>query len=228
MTAERAKLEIDERGDGVAITLAGGDTGNYLGTEELGILSSALGRAEESGKRWVLLAQKGRDFCLGRAPEEGGEELREALIGFVQRMQALELITLAAADGGCAGFGVGLFALTDISVAANGCWFQFPEILHGPAPAIVASWLYDRVPYKQGLYWTMTGSKFDSGDAHRFGLASKVVPAAELAGAAQEAIDVLESLSPDAVRNAKSAARVMSAAPQDLAVRRAMALKWFR
>jgi enoyl-CoA hydratase/carnithine racemase len=225
--AERAKFEVEERGDGVVVTLASGDAGNYLGVEELDVLAFRLHSAENSGKRWVLLRQHGRDFCLGRAPGPTGEDTRKALIGFVQLMQTIDLVTVAAADGGCAGFGVGLFALADISIAADGAWFQFPEILHGPAPAIVASWLYDRVPYKQALYWTMTGEKFGSADAYQFGLASRITPAPALRAVAQQTIETLDSLSDKAIRNCKSAARVMSSAPPDLAVRRALALKWF-
>jgi len=227
--AERAKLEVDERGDGVVVTLASGDAGNYLGLEELDALASRFRSAEDSGKRWVLLRQHGRDFCLGRAPAPGptGEERRAALIDFVQLMQKIEVVTVAAADGGCAGFGVGLFALADISIAADGAWFQFPEILNGPAPAIVASWLYDRVPYKQALYWTMTGEKFGSADAYQFGLASRITSASALQSVAQQTIETLDSLSGKAIRNCKSAARVMSSTPPDLAVRRALALKWF-
>lgn len=224
---ERAKLEFDERAQGLVITLANGDQGNYLGLEELDTLTAQLRGAEESGKRWVLLRQEGRDFCLGRAGGPAGEEARKALIGFVQYLQSLELITVATADGGVSGFGVGLFALTDISIAADGAWFQFPEILHGPAPAIVASWLYDRVPYKQALNWTLTGAKFTAADAYQFGLASRVVAATDLTAAARETTDTLESLSAAAIRNCKGAAQVMSSAPRDQAVRRALALKWF-
>jgi enoyl-CoA hydratase/carnithine racemase len=226
-TTAAATLEFDDRGTGLAITLASGDDGNYLSVADLSVLGSELQKAEQTGKQWVLFSQRGRDFCLGRAPGPAGEETRQALIGFVQRLQSLELLTVAAADGGCAGFGVGVFALADISIAAGTAWFQFPEILHGPAPAIVASWLYDRVPYKQGLYWTVTGARFDAEDACRFGLASRVVPAADLAATAKETVRALSELSPAAVHNAKSVARAMSTAPPDLAVRRSMALKWF-
>lgn len=225
--ADRAKLGFDEREQGLVITLASGDQGNYLGLEELDVLTARLRDAEESGKRWVLLRQEGRDFCLGRAAGPGGEATRKALLGFVQYLQSLELITVATADGGVCGFGVGLFALADISIAADGAWFQFPEILHGPAPAIVASWLYDRVPYKQALHWTLTGARFTAPDAYQFGLASRVVAAADLAAAASQTIDTLASLSLAAIRNCKGAAQVMSSAPRDLAVRRALALKWF-
>ncbi|HXO47217.1 MAG TPA: hypothetical protein VN897_08045, partial [Mycobacterium sp.] len=79
---ERAKLEFDEREQGLVITLANGDQGNYLGLDELDTLTAQLRGAEESGKRWVLLRQEGRDFCLGRAGGPTGEETRKALIGF--------------------------------------------------------------------------------------------------------------------------------------------------
>jgi enoyl-CoA hydratase/carnithine racemase len=228
MAVERAKIDVEERDEGVAITLLSGDTGNYLGVEDLAMLTSVLDQAEGSGKRWVLLRQQGRDFCLGRAPGGGGEDTRKALIGFVQRWQSLELMTVAAADGGCVGFGVGVFALADISLASDGTWFQFPEILgNGSYPAIVASWLFDRVPYKQALYWTVTGAKFTAADAYQFGLASAVLPVSELAGRTDETVAGLEAVSAKALRDGKSAAQAMSAAPRDLAVRRAMALKWF-
>jgi enoyl-CoA hydratase/carnithine racemase len=77
------------------------------------------------------------------------------------------------------------------------------------------------------LYWTVTGARFDAEDACRFGLASRVVPAADLAATAKETVRALSELSPAAVHNAKSVARAMSTAPPDLAVRRSMALKWF-
>jgi enoyl-CoA hydratase/carnithine racemase len=228
MAVERAKIDVEERDEGVAITLLSGDTGNYLGVEELAQLTTVLDQAEQSGKRWVLVRQQGRDFCLGRAPGGGGPDTRQALIGFVQRWQSLELMTVTAADGGCVGFGVGVFALADISLASDGAWFQFPEILgNGSYPAIVASWLFDRAPYKQALYWTVTGAKFTAADACQFGLASAVVPAAELAGRTDEIVSGLESVTVKALRDGKSAAQAMSAAPRDLAVRRSMALKWF-
>jgi len=228
MAVERAKIDVEERDEGVTITLLSGDTGNYLGVEELARLTSVLDKAEEAGRRWILFRQQGRDFCLGRAPGPGGEDTRKALSGFVQRWQSLEPMTVAAADGGCVGFAVGLFALADISLASERAWFQFPEILGGGSyPAIVASWLFDLVPYKQALFWTVTGARFTVADAYHFGLASTVIPVGELADRTDETIAGLESLSGKALRDGKTAAKAMSSAPRDPAVRRSMALKWF-
>jgi enoyl-CoA hydratase/carnithine racemase len=224
---ERGEIEVEQRDNGVVITLASGDAGNLLGVAELDVITAVLRGAEEAGKRWALIRQHGRDFCLGRPPEPRGDRTRRTLIGFVQMLQSLELVTVAEADGGCAGFGVGLFALADISIAADSAWFQFPEILNGVAPAIVASWLYDRVPYKKALHWTMTGERFGPADAERFGLASRVVPAPDLKAAAQATVEALDATPAKALRDCKSAARVMAAAPQDPVMRQAVALKWF-
>jgi enoyl-CoA hydratase/carnithine racemase len=228
-TAERNLTAIEEvgHGEGVVLTLANGDEGNYLGLEELDVLTDALDRAQGDGRRWVLLRQRGQDFCLGRAPQVTGAGVREALSGFVQHLQTLEVVTISAVRGASVGFGVGLCSLTDLTIASQDAWFQFPEILHGPAPAIVASWLYDRVPYKQALHWTLTGARFGAEEAHAFGLVSKVVAPGELDEHVDETLQLLDGLSAGAVRNAKSMGRAMSVAPPDPAVRRAMALRWF-
>lgn len=224
----RAELVTEERETGVIVTLTNGEEGNYLGLEELQTLGAIIDRAEAGGKRWLALRQRGRDYCLGRSPEASGPAVRDALLGAVQRLQSLDLLTVGAADGGCVGFGVGVFALTDLSLATDRTWFQFPEILSGAAPAIVASWLYDRVPLKQGLYWTATGARFSADDALRFGLATLVVPPEELEATLERTLATLDRINPEQLRKDKSVALAMSAAPRDLAVRRAMALQWFR
>lgn len=223
-----AQLVTEDRQTGVVVTLTNGDRGNYLGLDELHDLGVIIDHAQDAGKRWLAFRQKGRDFCLGRAPEATGPAVRNALIGTVQRLQSLDLLTVAAADGGCTGFGVGLFALTDLSLATERTWFQFPEILDGAAPAIVASWLYDRVPLKQGLYWTATGARFTADDAVRFGLATLVVPQDQLKATMERTLAVLDQINPEQLRKDKSVALAMSATARDLTVRRAMAMQWFR
>lgn len=227
-TLVETEISVEDRGDGIAVTLRSGDLGNYLGKRELATLTATLDRAEEAGKRWLLFGHQGRDLCLGRATSAERSPAREELIGFVERLQSAGVLTIAASTGGSVGFGVGLFALADLGLAGESAWFQFPEILHGTAPAIVASWLYDRVPYKQGLYWTLTGARFDGHEAVQTGIATRVVPDAELATAVTETTTLLDHLDKDQLFRNKTAAQVFRGMPHDLVARREVALRWFR
>jgi enoyl-CoA hydratase/carnithine racemase len=211
----------------VVVTLAQGDAGNRLTIEGVARLSSLLDEAEASGKRWVMLDQRGADFCLGRAPGALSNAQREVLLDLVERLQSTKLITIVAATGGCAGFGVGLVALADISIITAGSWLQFPEVLGGSAPAIVATWLFDLVPYKQALYWMITGEVISAADARSFGLVTTVVAPQDLASAADAEARRVETMSGEVTAKVKSVARAMRRADPDLTVRRAMALKWF-
>lgn len=227
-TLVETDISVRDQGDGIVVTLQSGDQGNFLGKRELATLTATLDRAEETHKRWVLFEHQGRDLCLGRATSAERSPARGELIGFVERLQSAGVLTIAASDGGSVGFGVGLFALADISLASERAWFQFPEILHGTAPAIVASWLYDRVPYKQGLYWTLTGSRFEAREAVQFGIGTKVVAEGQLARTVAETLTVLDGLDADQLTRDKTAAQVFRGMPHDLASRREVALRWFR
>lgn len=217
---------IVERVDrGVTVTLTDGDGGNLLSIEEVSRLTEAVREADSDGSSWVLLRHRGKDFCLGRAPGKLGTAEREVLIGLVQAIQAANVLVISAADGGCAGFGAGLLGLADISLVTEHAWMQFPEILRGSAPAIVATWLFDLVPYKTALYWIATAERIDAETAVRHGVATRVVTDLDEAVAGELA--KLRELDPQALRRCKGIARVMRNAPADATARRDIALRWF-
>ena len=224
---ETSKLEIEETLEGVSVTLSDGDSGNYLGFSDISRIGKVLDDAESAGKKWVLLRQDGSDFCLGREHGRLNDSQRQVLIGLVEKLQTTNVVTLAAASGRCEAFGVGLFALADISIAAESTTFRFPEILEGFAPAIVATWLFDSAPYKQALNWILTGEQFNSEQALRYGMATEVVKADQLTAATNRVIERLSQISLEALSSCKGIARVMRENQLDLASRRSISLKWF-
>ncbi len=224
---EMTKLTIEERGEGIAVTLLDGDAGNYLGFPDISRIGQVLDDAESAGKKWVLLRQNGSDFCLGREHGRLNDSQREVLIGLVQKLQTTNVVTIAAASGRCEAFGVGLFALADISIAAEDATFRFPEILEGFAPAIVATWLFDSAPYKQALNWILTGEQFNSQQALSYGMATEVVETGQLPAATNRVIERLSEISSAALTSCKGIARVMRENQLDMASRRAVSLKWF-
>jgi enoyl-CoA hydratase/carnithine racemase len=218
---------IAHRDDQLWVTLANGDDGNYLKVSDIARLTEELVSADRAGKRYAVISSQGEDFCLGRAPGKLGSAEREILFGLVECLQNLRLVTIAAASGGCAGFGVGLFALADISIASESAWFQFPEIAGGSAPSIVATWLFDLVPPKVGLRWLLTGTRIGAHEAVGAGLVSTLVADADLRPSVTAEAATIASLAPQALSDVKSVARTMRSLPADLASRRAVALKWF-
>jgi enoyl-CoA hydratase len=220
-------LVITHRDDVLWIALADGDRGNYLGLADIQRLSDELAGADRAGKRCAVITSQGQDFCLGRAPGKLGTSERQVLFGLVECLQTVKLVTVAAAHGGCAGFGVGLFALADISIAADSAWFQFPEIAGGSAPSIVATWLFDLVPPKIGLRWLLTGTRIDACEASNAGLVSKLANLADLDATLASELETITTLQPSALSDVKTVSRAMRSLPADLASRREVALKWF-
>lgn len=224
---ETTKLTIEETGEGIAVTLLDGDAGNYLSFPDISRIGQVLDDAESAGKKWVLLRQNGSDFCLGREHGRLNDSQREVLIGLVERLQTTNVVTIAAASGRCEAFGVGLFALADISIATENATFRFPEILEGFAPAIVATWLFDSAPHKQALNWILTGEQFNSQQALTYGMATEVVETDQLPAATNRVIERLSGISAMALMSCKGIARVMRENQLDMASRRAVSLKWF-
>jgi enoyl-CoA hydratase/carnithine racemase len=221
-------FELLDSAEGLTVTLLDGDQGNLLSVDQIAELDRVLTGAHEAEKRWVLIRHRGQDLCRGRAPGPKLDSARRGvLVDVVQRLQTMDPVVITALDGGCVGFGVGLFALADLSIATERAWFQFPEILGGSAPAIVATWLFDTVPYKMALDWILTGRKVSLEEAHFGGIVSRIVAPEALDHHLGQEIERLAAIPREALLNAKSIARVMKAAPRDLDMRRAIALKWF-
>lgn len=216
---------VEQVDGGVTVTLADGDGGNLLSIDEVSRLTDTVREADADGSSWVLLRHRGNDFCLGRAPGKLGTAEREVLIGLVQAIQAVNVLVISAADGGCAGFGAGLMALADISLVTEQAWMQFPEILRGSAPAIVATWLFDAVPHKLALYWIATAKRVDAEALVKHGIATRMV--SDLDEAVAGELAKLRELDPQALRRCKGIARVMRNAPADATARRDIALRWF-
>jgi enoyl-CoA hydratase len=218
-------VEITPGADGVTITLGDGDAGNLLTLEEVTAITTAIGEADRSDARWVLLHHRGADFCLGRAPGKLGDVERRVLLGLVEALRSVDIPVVTAASGGCEGFGAGLFALGDIALLTDGAWLRFPEILRGSAPAIVATWLFDLVPPKLATYWIATATRIDPPTALTHGLATGI--AGDLDTEIARELGRLGELDPLAVRRCKTVGRVMRQAPQDPIARRDIALRFF-
>jgi enoyl-CoA hydratase/carnithine racemase len=165
------------------------------------------------GAHVLRLRATGEVFCLGR--DRGGSspaEVRaeaEALAGLTRSAQRTRLVTVAEVQGDAAGFGVGLVAAFDVSVAMRGATFRFPEVGIGLAPALVLAWLPRVVGRRKAFWLTATGEPLAADQAVELGLLNEVVETREaLTKRVDDMIAQLRSRSPRVHGDIKDMLRV--------------------
>lgn len=210
-------LEIEQDGAVVHARIDAGQ-GNLFTPEMTRRLTSLL-HAPPPGTHVVHLSAAGPDFCLGRAPfRPGAGDLLddvEALSEVVGALTRASVVTVAEVQGGAAGFGVGLVALCDVAVAAADASLSFPEVDAGFAPALVLSWLGERVGRRNAFWLAATGVAIPASEACELGLVTHVVDdRADLGSAVASMVALLCSKPPAVHAQIKELIRLYAAVPE--------------
>jgi enoyl-CoA hydratase/carnithine racemase len=173
--------------------------------------------ATDPAVRAVVLTGAGeRAFCAGadlrqRAgfDDHGWFVQREAFRRGFAAVRRCPLPTVAAVFGFALGGGTELALSCDLVVAADDATFGLPEVRLGLVPAGGGTQLLARrVGRSVARDLVLTGRRVGAAEAHRLGLADRVVPRAELAAAAAALAAELAGNAPTAVRMAKWALEV--------------------
>jgi enoyl-CoA hydratase/carnithine racemase len=169
--------------------------------------------AADRGVRVVLLKGAGRAFSAGvdikgdpsRAPlsaEQWRERIKEE-IDLVFRIWELPQPVVAAVQGYCLGLACDLAMACDALLAADDAHFGEPEIRHASASTFLV------MPFLVGLRKTkdllLTGDTVDAQTAVSIGIASRVVPAADLVDESEQLARRMAALPEAAVRLNKAA-----------------------
>ncbi len=189
---------ILEKKDGIAtVTLNAPDKMNALtqGMRE-GLMRIGGDFAEDDDVRVVIVTGAGRGFCAGADLTSGGGGTTP------NRRQRLESVgpshgsetffkidkpVIAAVNGACVGAGFSLALSMDIRIASENARFGAVFVRRGFVPDCGAShWLPQAVGMSKAFELMYTGDIIDAAEAERIGLVSRVVPADELMGAANE------------------------------------------
>ena len=151
--------------------------GNMMSLAMCDALTEAL-TSPPDGVHVLVISAEGESFCKGRersaaTPEDLPREVRR-LIGLNEALAATDLVTVARVHGDAAGFGVGLAALCDVTLATRGARFSFPEVRINLAPALVLAWLPKMVGKRAAFWLTASGEPVSGADAVRIGLVNEV------------------------------------------------------
>ena len=159
--------------------------------------------------RVVILSAEGRGFNAGvdikeMQRSEGFAALLGANRGCYAAFKAVyecPVPVIAAVNGYCLGGGIGLVGNADVLVASDDATFGLPEVERGALGA--ATHLARLVPPHKMRAMVYTGATATAGQLHAWGSVERVVPQADLRGAALEIARVIASRRPRVVRAAK-------------------------
>jgi methylglutaconyl-CoA hydratase len=210
-------LTLETAGPVATIALNRPDKRNAISTEMIEDLLAALGEAEASLARVVILTGAGKAFCSGmdlealqaiaaQSPLENLEDSKR-MAKLFRRIWSFPKPTIAAVNGPAIAGGCGIATLCDFTLAIREAKFGYPEVRIGFAPALVSVFLRRQVGEKIARDLLLTGRIIDAVEAHRIGLVTQIVPATGLMQTAQTLAETLLATSPSSLTRTKKLLR---------------------
>ena len=179
--------------------------------EQLAGAVASLDRADDDLQVVVLRGAGDRAFSAGvsvqdHTPDKVGPML-ETFHRAIRRLRDLQAVTVAAVQGHCLGGGMELAMACDLVVAADNARFGQPEVELGCYPPAAAALYPALLGAGRTLDLLLTGRLFDSREAERLGLLTRLCPTAELDGEVDTLVAAITAKSAPVTRLIKSAVR---------------------
>jgi methylglutaconyl-CoA hydratase len=195
--------------NGVAtITLADESRRNALSDELIGQLLAAVDEADlDAEVRVAILTNRGSVFCSGanlRPSESAPARAPTQLIDVFSRIRSSEKIFVGRIGGHCVAGGVGLAAVTDISVVIDTATFGFSEVRLGVVPAVISVVCLPKMRLVDAQQMMLRGQRFSAAEAARIGLITYSVAGDELDRTVEEVITDLLAGEPSALAATKA------------------------
>jgi methylglutaconyl-CoA hydratase len=178
---------------------------------ELADTFSAL--AGDTAVRAVVLGGEGKAFCAGadlgwmRAmadytwDENRGDAAK--LAEMLYTIYSSPLPVVGRVQGDCYAGGMGLAAVCDVLVAAEGVTFCLSEARLGLMPATIAPYVIRALGEQAARRYFLTAERFDAATAHRLGFVHEVVPLEQIDSRVDEIVATLVANGPMAVKACK-------------------------
>lgn len=143
--------------------------------------------------RVVVLTGAGKDFCVGADFHDGAGVFSEAAGGAFSAAGvdppafAIRKPVVAAVNGSAVGIGLTLPMQCDVRIFAREGRYGFLHVRRGVLPDAYSHWTVPRaIGFARAADLFLTGRRVDGDEAGALGLASRVLPAAEVLPAAVE------------------------------------------
>lgn len=211
---ETIKIAVDDQGI-ATLTLDRPDKHHAMNAQMIAELTEAADRLGSDPRvRAVVLASTGKSFCAGgdlewmRDQQEADRAGKIAEAGRLSAMLAalnrLPKPLIARVQGNAYGGGLGLVAVCDIAVAAEGVRFALTETRLGLIPATIGPFVLRRMGQGMARRVFFTGNSFGTEFALRSGLIHEVCHADDLDARIEALTDAILKTAPGAVGAAKA------------------------
>ncbi len=214
--------------DGVAlVTIDRPSTLNALSSDVLRGIADACRRldADDACRAIVFTGAGTRAFAAGADIAEMAAETAAGLAasGRFDDWDAIRRIrkpTIAAVRGYALGGGLELAMSCDMLILGEDAKLGQPEIKLGILPGAGGTQQLTRAAGRaRAIELILTGRVIDAAEADRIGIATRVVPAAEVLDAALDLAATIASMPPLAVRTAKESVRLAEEVPLSVGIR---------
>lgn len=185
-------------------------------------LSAAFKTLErDSSIRAVILSGEGDCFCAGAdlnwmksmagSLRKSNEADARALAKLLAQIDCFPKPVIGRIHGAAIGGGMGLVAVCDIAVAAEGTVFGLSEVKLGLAPAVISPFVISKIGVSQARRYFLTGERFKTETALKIGFIHEAVPLYSLEARVEEMAREILSSGPEAVKACKDLIRRVGA-----------------
>ena len=173
--------------------------------------------------RCITLAGRGMAFCAGADLNwmkamagydwEGNRADAQALADMLHTLYTCPVPIVGRVHGDCYAGGVGLAAVCDVLVAAQGVQFCLSEARLGLLPATIGPYVLKALGEQASRRYFITAERFSAQEAQRLGFVHECVPAEELDACVQGLVQTLVNNGPAAVKACKQLVQDLAGRP---------------
>ena len=225
-----ATLQIERRGAVVHVYLDRPAVRNAFNDSVIAELHDTFaGLGADASLRAVVLGGHGKAFCAGadlgwmRAMAGYDWEQNRTDAGRLAEMLwtlwNCPLPVVGRIHGDCYAGGVGLAAVCDVLVAAEGVQFCLSEARLGLLPATIGPYVVRALGEQAARRYFLTAERFDAATAQRLGFVHEVCAPEALDAKVEEIVAALVANGPQAVRACKRLVKDVAGRPLDAALR---------
>jgi len=223
-------IEQDERGVAV-LALTRPEKHNAMSADMIAELTAAAARlGADDSVRAVVLTGTGLSFCAGgdlawmkaQMTASRAERIAEArkLADMLNAFNTLPKPLIGRVQGNAFGGGVGLIAVCDVAIAAEGVKLGLTETRLGLIPATISPYVIARMGEAMARRVFMSGRIFEAAEGKVLGLLAKSVIPEHLDLAVEAELKPYLSAAPSAVAAAKALARSLGPVIDDAVITR--------